>query len=124
MRSESTLSACATVRIFATLPGAATPIPRRGAVKVWTSAAEMMAAAALSAVAEGACGMVELTLHIDPAGQLVRADISTSSGDPATDARCVVALMTAPALPAPPVQLHQATVLMLAEFMALERLSA
>ncbi len=124
MRSETSRSTCATVRIFATLPGASTPIPRRGTVKVWTATAERTLATALGAVVEGASGMIELSLDLDDSGRLVNVEVSTSSGDDGIDGLCLEALKTSPELPAPPAQLREAAVLVLAEFTALERMSA
>ena len=106
-------------RLFA-LPGpGAFALPRRGAVKLWTNAAERLLIAALNALPSpgvGAQGLAEISLKLDQDGSLTRVRLQRSSGVEALDAACLGALASLSPLPAPPSPVVESEIVVLLEF--------
>ena len=108
-----------TIRLFAFLGRGGFAVPRRGAVKVWTTETERQMTDCLTPVLAGSgvrAGLAELRLVLSPGGKVQAAEIETSCGDPAVDRALAAALLAGPRYPITPAPLREASFLLLLEF--------
>ena len=108
-----------TVRLFAFIGRAGFAVPRRGAVKVWTTATERQLTDGLAPVLEASgarAGLAEIRLSLTAGGKVQSAEIETSCGNPATDWALVSALLSGERCPITPAPLREASFLLLVEY--------
>jgi len=108
-----------TARLFAFIGRAGFAVPRRGAVKVWTTETERQMTECLTPVLAGSgvrAGLAEVRLSLTPGGKVQAAEIETSCGDATVDRALVAALLAGPRYPITPAPLREASFLLLLEY--------